>query len=412
MKKVFLTASMLAMLLYNVKAQDNRSTADSSDYQSRKLKTEEIDFISSVYHQEGNNSAVTGGIGNEKLTDAAINFDLKMSGSSKSGNVHSLSFELGVDAYTSASSDKIDPSTVSSASSRDLRIYPSANYNYKNIDHNYTLGTGLSFSKEFDYVSRGGFLSFSKASKDNNTELAVKASAFLDTWTVILPRELRPYPYNLPSTGGSQGRNSKGPTSTAPRNSYNLDFVFSHVINRNLQMALILDLGYQQGHLETSFQRVYFNNGTVKAEILPSTKYKAPIGLRANYFLGDNIVIRSFYRYYIDSWNIQTHTISIEPTYKLTPFTSIGLLYRFNDQIGTGYFKPINEHAPTDTYYTSDYDLSSLSSNMVGANFRIMDSNKGLLGIHKLNTLELRYAYYNRSNGLVSNIVSLLMKFK
>jgi hypothetical protein len=411
MKKVFLTASMLAMLLYNLKAQDNHAVNDSSNYQSRKLKTEEIDFITSVYHQEGNNSAVTGGVGTEKLTDAAINFDLKMSGSSKKGNIHSLNFELGVDAYTSASSDKIDPNTVSSASSRDLRIYPSASYNYKNILHNYSLGTGISFSKEFDYVSKGGFLSFSKATKDNNTEVAVKASVFLDTWTVILPKELRPYPYNIPSTS-SHDRNSKGPTSTAPRNSYNLDFVFSHIINRNLQLALILDLGYQQGHLETSFQRVYFTDGSVKSEILPSTKFKAPVGLRANYFLGDNIVIRSFYRYYVDSWNIQAHTISLEPTYKFTPFTSFGLLYRYNNQIGTDYFKPINQHLLTDTYFTSDYDLSSLSSNMVGANIRFTDANKGLLGIHKLNTFELRYAHYNRSNGLVSNIVSLLLKFK
>ncbi|MEI6696018.1 MAG: DUF3570 domain-containing protein [Bacteroidota bacterium] len=409
MKKVFLTASMLAMLLYNLKAQD--TSIDSSNYKSRKLKVEEIDFISSFYHQEGNNSAVTGGIGSEKLTDAAINFDLKLSGISKSGNIHSLNFELGVDAYTSASSDKIDPNTVSSASSRDLRIYPSVNYNFKNTLQNYSLGGGISFSKEYDYVSRGGFLSFSKASKNNNTEIAVKASAFLDTWTVILPKELRPYPYNIPSAGSS-GRNSKGPTTTQPRNSYNLDLAFSQVINRNLQMALILDLGYQDGHLETSFQRVYFKDGSVKSEILPSTKFKAPVGLRANYFWGDNIVIRTFYRYYADSWNIQAHTISVEPTYKLTPFTSFGLLYRYNNQIGTNYFKPINQHDLADTYYTSDYDLSSLSSNMIGANLRIMDANTGLLGISKLNTFELRYAHYIRSNGLVSNILTLLLKFK
>jgi hypothetical protein len=46
-----------------------QSVVDSSSYKSRKLKLEEVNFVSSYYRQDGNNSAVTGGIGSDELTD-------------------------------------------------------------------------------------------------------------------------------------------------------------------------------------------------------------------------------------------------------------------------------------------------------------------------------------------------------
>src|SRR4051812_36494459 len=40
-------------------------TTDSSLYKMRKLHLDEVNFVSGYYHQDGNNSAVTGGIGTE-----------------------------------------------------------------------------------------------------------------------------------------------------------------------------------------------------------------------------------------------------------------------------------------------------------------------------------------------------------
>src|SRR5690348_2728078 len=89
------------------------SQTDSSAYKSRKLKTEEINFVSGYYHQDGNNSAVTGGIGTEKLTDFANTFELKLSKYDRRLRKQILTLGLGVDHYSSASSDKIDPNTIS-----------------------------------------------------------------------------------------------------------------------------------------------------------------------------------------------------------------------------------------------------------------------------------------------------------
>ena len=402
MKKRIISAAFLAFLFSNsIKAQDTKS--DSVTYQKKKLKIEEVNFISSYYSQDGNNSAVTGGLGTEKLTDIASTLDIKVSRKDKKNRKQLYGFEIGVDSYTSASSDKIDPSTVTSASYQDIRVYPSINFSVENEEKRQIISAGVSASAEFDYFSLGANAGYTKYSKNKNTEFNVKAMAFFDTWKVILPIELR----NNPDPNYKQG-------DSKPRTSYNLGLTLSQVINKNFQMAFLIDAGYQQGLLGTKFNRVYFNDiaATVKSESLPNTRFKLPIGMRASYFLGDNIILRGFYRYYFDNWDIKSHTFSLEPTIKLSAFSSISIPYRFYTQNAAKYFQPIYQHDLGDEYFTSDFDLSAFSSNMIGLGYKIIDHNKGLLHAKHFNSLELRYGYYHRNNGLDSHILTLAMKFK
>jgi hypothetical protein len=131
----------------------SRPTKDSSQYKSRKLTFEEANFVSSYYRQDGNNSAVTGGIGTEKLSDYSGSIDLKFSKWDRRNRKHSLFLEAGIDHYTSASSDNVDPHTISSASSADTRFYPSLSWTIENEKKGTTFGAGASISSEFDYKS-------------------------------------------------------------------------------------------------------------------------------------------------------------------------------------------------------------------------------------------------------------------
>lgn len=398
MKKIVITVAALVMCLNVAKAQ-NDSTSN------RKLKIDEVNFITSYYHQDGNNSAVTGGIGSEKLDDFGNSIDLQLSRFDKKNNKHTFGVELGIDVYSSASSDKIDPTTISSASSKDVRISPSLNYLKENAKNNTALGGGVSFSQEYDYTSIGANVLFAKATKDKNREFSAKASVFLDTWSVILPVELRDIDTNFKY---KQGDN-------APRNSYNLALGLSQVVNQRLQVSILTDIGYQTGLLGTAYQRVYFgdNGNNAYSEKLPDNRFKLPVGLRANYFLGDKFILRSFYRFYTDSWNLTAHTAELEIPYKITPFVSVAPFYRFYSQSGVDYFKPYKEHLLSDNseFYTSDYDLSKFTSHLFGLNFRMVSAN-GLMGVKKLNVVELRYSYYNRSTDLTSHLITLALKFK
>lgn len=404
-RKLRIAALCLLLAFKSLSAQNDTISSDTSNYHSRKLKTEEVNFVTGYYQQEGNNASVTGGIGSEHLTDVATTINLSIAKYDKKDNKHTIKPELGFDVYSSASSDLIDPTTVSSASSGDVRIYPSVNYNFENNTKNYEVGSALSFSNEFDYTSFGGNVSISKWSKSNNSEIIAKASVFLDEWKVILPLELRPIGY------GSGAEDDPIPVAYKARNSYNVGLIYSRVVNKNLQVAFLADLAYQEGLLGTKFHRVYFNDGSAKTETLPETRTKVPLGFRASYFLGDNIVLRGFYRYYWDNWGIQAHTMSLELSYKITPFISLAPSYRYYTQTEANYFAPYQSHNLSATLFTSDYDLSKLNSSMFGLNARFSNL-KGKLFVSKLNTLDLKYSYYKRSTGLYAHSITLALNFK
>ena len=275
----------------------------------------------------------------------------------------------------------------------------------QNTAKGYSIGAGISASSEFDYNSIGGNFVFSKLSKDKSREFSVTASIFNDNWRVIYPIELRPAGYGNGSTTDNL------PVITRPRNSYNLGLVFSKIVNQQFQFALLGDIGYQDGLLGTTFQRVYFKDGTAAPENLPGTRFKIPLGARASYFLGDKVVLRGFYRYYHDNWELTSHTASLELAYKISPFFSLSPSYRFYTQSGAEYFATYGQHAVGTEFYTSDFDLSKFNSSMIGLNARFSNLN-GKLGIKSLNTAEIRYGYYDRNTGLNSHIVSVVFTFR
>ncbi len=68
-------------------------------------------------------------------------------------------------------------------------------------------------------------------------------------------------------------------------------------------------------------------------------------------------------------------------------------------------------HLASEQFYTTDDDLSKFNSNFYGAGLRFAPPG-GVFGLQHLNSLELRYGHYNRTDGLGSNIVTLALKFK
>lgn len=381
----------------------SQKTVQDSSFQDRRLKLEEVNLVSSYYTQDGNNSAVTGGIGTEALTDFSNTLDLRLTKWSKKKRQHSLTLEMGFDAYSSASSDKIDYNTVSSPSYNDQRYYPSVAWSVNDPEKGTTFGAAASYSTEWDYQSYGSNLSFSKLSADKNQEVSVKISAFFDTWTMILPEELRPE--NYPS--GSERTLSRVPR--APRNSYSAAFTWAKVVNERLQIAVAVEPSFQEGQLATPYQRVYFTDKSAKVEKLPTTRWKLPVGVRASYFAGDRVILRSFYRFYADQWGLKAHTLNLETPIKLSPNWSISPSYRFYAQNAVNYFAPFEKHGVNDGFYTSDYDLSQLTSHSVGTDVRFAAANS-IFGVKPI--VELRYGHYIRSTNLTSDIVSIHLKAK
>ncbi len=372
----------------------------------------EINILGSYYQQNGNHSAVEGGIGTQHLTDVAPTILLNVPLDSTTR----LAANVGFDYYSSASSDKIDQ-VESSPSGSDVRIHADLGLSRTLADKRTTLGVGGGVSKEYDYLSFNLTGSYAHASRDGNREISVAGQVFLDQVTVILPAELR--------VGGTANKDY-GHDS---RQSYNLSLVYAQVLSKRLQVSFSAEPVVQRGLLSTPFQRVYFFDsnpalgppgtlGTAKNELLPRQRFKYPVGLRLTYYATDLVQLRGFYRFYNDNFGIRAHTFELEVPVKVAPFFTLYPFYRYHTQTAADYFLPYLAHSVRNEFYTSDYDLSAFSANKVGLGFRYaplygLGRFKAPFGgrLTKLKSVDLRYGYYRQSSGLTANIVSFDLAF-
>ncbi|HEY4935895.1 MAG TPA: DUF3570 domain-containing protein [Puia sp.] len=440
MKK--LSLSVIGMYLMMAQAFSQGPTTDSSGYKPKKLKLDEINLITSYYNQTADKSAVMGGRtdykGNGDVTDFANGFDVTFIGWDKKQRKNTLAAGLGIDYHTAASQAFVDSNGT--ARNNGTRIYPTLNWSRENENKGTSFGLGAYYSAEHNYYHSFGLnASVSKKNK-NNGEFSLKVVGFFDQIKMIYPSELKlgTNIVNVPitdstntikyittasgttevliinSSGNIVGKSGKAETASKPRNTFTATLSFSQVINQRMQGSVELDLVYQNGYLGLPFHRVFFNNfpaaGSDTVENLPSQRFKLPIGFRLNYFLGDNIILRSYYRFYADSWGIVSNTFNLEVPVKISPFFSISPFYRFYMQTAANYFAPYAVHTISETYYTSNYDLSAFKSNFFGAGLRLAPP-RGIF-TNGLRVLELRYGHYTQTTNLNSDIISLNLVFK
>jgi hypothetical protein len=372
----------------------------------------EVDILGSYYQQNGNHSAVEGGVGDQHLTDVAPTILLNVPLDSTTR----LAANVGIDYYASASSDKIDQ-VMSSPSSSDVRYHADFGLARLLADKLTTVGGGLGVSKEYDYLSFNIVGSWARTSRDGNRQVSVSGQAFIDRITLITPAELR--------VGGT--RNKKYGSDN--RQSFTLSVVYAQVLSKRLQASVSIEPVVQRGLLSTPFQRVYFYDsspalgtpgqlGTALAEVLPRLRYKYPASLRLTYYATDLVQLRGFYRFYNDNFGIRAHTLEVEVPVKVSPFFTLYPFYRYHTQTAADYFAPYLAHSVTNEFYTSDYDLSAFSANKAGLGLRYaplygLGRFKMPLGhgITKFKSLDLRYGYYRQSTGLTANVVSFDLSF-
>jgi uncharacterized protein DUF3570 len=381
------------------------SFAYSQDNQEENAKPIEVDFLINYYQQDGNHSAVTGGEGTEELTNVApmiiVNVPI---------GDNNLSVNGGIDVYSSASSDNIDPE-VSGASKGDNRIHFDLGYTINNIENDMSYGIRLGWSNEYDYESWSFGANWSKGFFDNNSEIALTTNVYFDNISLINPFELRP-----PSR---QVRDDDGGYKSDSRDTYDFSATFSQVLSKKSQISLNVQAVYQKGYLSTPFHRVYFNNNAVaRIENLPNTRFKLPIGLRFNHYLNDIFILKTYYRYYGDDFGLKAHTANLEVPIRLSQSFTVIPGFRYHTQNGIDYFYEKGPALDGIDYYTSDFDLSSFNSQKYGLTLRyyplsgISDFNMPLdNSTTYLKRIDLRAAYYDRSDGLNAFTVSLGIGF-
>lgn len=453
-------------------------------YEQRLLDAVEVDFIGSYYEQNGNKSAVNGGVGTEELDNSAGSMVVSI----PVNNDGVLTVDAGISAYTSASSSNVNPfmskiissggattgasssssgggkskkvyygspwTTATGASRSDVLYSASVSYKHASKNRNWIWNVNASYSTEYDYESIGLGIGVARLCNDQNTELGFKAHLFLDEWKLIYPTELHQYEQyggeflNMGYFYGVDifnqfGEKSKSyhpmffsPLEEKNRHSYAFSVHFSQVLSAKTQLSLMSDVLYQTGLLSTPFHRVYFAdtdnyfignpaqipmyNYEYNTEVfhladdierLPNTRLKFPVGVRFHQYVNDFVVLKTYYRYYVDDWGLNAHTIQFDVPIRLFPKFVFTPTYRFHTQNEAYYFAGYMQHYSYQRYYTSDNDLSTFYSNQFGGSIKYVDAmlDVEFLGIG-LKSAEIRYQRYVRSNLLDADIISFGIK--
>lgn len=428
--KIISSIFILIWVLNYAQAQDTPQA-----YKKRVLETTEVDFLTSYYTQDGENGAVSGGIGTEELTDVTGTVVISI----PMNDDDVLTIDTGISAYTSASSSNVNPFdgnaranafiASSGASQSDTWVNLTGSYSHSSEDRNDILSAKVSVSSEYDYFSLGFGGSYSKLFNEKNTELSINVNVYLDSWNAIYPIELRPFGTNgidsfRPSeiTGNTNYNPIFSEFDSEGRNSYSLGFGFSQILHKNVQGLLSLDIVRQQGLLSTPFQRIYFSDVADSfvedfhladdIERLPNSRFKVALGGRLNWYLNEIITLRTYYRYYFDDWGINSHTASIEIPVKLTDRFTVYPSYRFYNQSAADYFAPYEVHLSTSEFYTSDYDLSEYTANQFGLGATYTDIFTKLhIWEFGLKSIDLKFYNYNRNTAFSSLIITAGFKF-
>ncbi len=310
----------LLLLLFLAQSLFGQTEDSIAGYKKRVLETPEVDLLMSFYKQQGTHSAVGGGVGTEELTDATPTIVITL----PLNEDDILTIDVGLSAYTSASSSNINPFNntgasrggdddeeeeeeeddfpngnlngtgpkgspwvaSSGASRHDELLSASVAYSHSSDSRNFIWGTNLSVSHEYDYgsVGLGGNLTW--LFNEKNSELGIKGQLYLDRWRPIYPTELHEfslYGDNFRNQGYFNGvdvLNENGVPSllyhpetfstfdSPNRNSFSGSFFYSHILNKKLQAALFFDVVLQEGLLSSPYNRIYFAD-------------------RANYYIGN-----------------------------------------------------------------------------------------------------------------------------
>tara|TARA_R110002167_G_scaffold34533_5_gene110112 strand:- start:2119 stop:3420 length:1302 start_codon:yes stop_codon:yes gene_type:complete len=423
--KASISLNIYSILLMFLVSVQSFAQTDAS-YKKKVLETAEIDLLFSYYGQDGQHAAVTGGSGTEELNDGTSSIILRM----PMNEDDVLTVDVGISAYSSASSSNINPfdgkpnslaspfSASSGASQSDALVHFNPSYQHSSEDRNSIWSGNVYLSSEYDYFSLGAGGGFARLFNEKNTEVSANAKVYFDTWNPQYPIELRNGFFDSRISGIGNYAPGFETFPNKNRNTYSLSLGLAQILGKKVQGSVFMDLVVQNGLLSTPFQRVYFgdtNDFFIEdfqladdVERLPDSRFKIPIGGRLNFYLNDTFVLRSYYRFYYDNWGITAHTASLEVPIKLGDSFTIYPSYRFYRQTSADYFYQKEAALSTAEFYTSDYDLSAFSAHQYGMGIRYKDIlTRAKVFMFGLKAIDLRLNKYDRSDGLNSFIITL-----
>ena len=172
----------------------------------------------------------------------------------------------------------------------------------------------------------------------------------------------------------------------------------TQILTRNLIATLNFETITDEGFLNNPYRAVrYVDDGvqvgfSYEPELYPNTRTSNAVGLRARYYLPYRAALEAEYRYFTDTWDIESSTASIAYTHPLGRWT-FNAKYRYHDQTGAHFYSDLFSRSEATNFRGRDKELSELTSHTfkIGASYEFLSEPKGWKFIKK-GTANLSYS--------------------
>ncbi len=164
----------------------------------------------------------------------------------------------------------------------------------------------------------------------------------------------------------------------ATRQTYALGL--TQILTKNLITSLNIETITDEGYLNNPYRTVRYLDPTdgrgysYQRELYPRTRTSNAFGVRARYFLPYRAAIQGEYRYFIDTWDIESHTGSLTYVHPWGDWTFEGAV-RVHSQTGAHFYSDLFSRENATNFRGRDKELSALSSTTVKlmATYEFMD---------------------------------------
>ena len=141
----------------------------------------------------------------------------------------------------------------------------------------------------------------------------------------------------------------------------------TQIFSRNLITTLNVETITDEGFLNNPYRSVrYADSGSAlgysyEQELYPNTRTSNAVGLRAKYYLPYRAALEAEYRYFIDTWDVESHTAALSYVHPWGPWT-FKVKYRYHDQTGASFFSDLFSRSEATNFRGRDKELSPLTS--------------------------------------------------
>ena len=163
----------------------------------------------------------------------------------------------------------------------------------------------------------------------------------------------------------------------------------------------------QIGELSNTWNAVPLASGELGREYLPGLRHRHAFVARLAQALPWNGAVKGFYRFYVDNWGIEAHTLEVQLYQHITRLAYLRLNYRYYTQTAASFWTlsaPVNS-----TERTADSDLALFSAQTFGVLGAV---DLGLTRFVRELHVDFGYERYVRTNDLRANIYTCSLGFR